>query len=127
MAGINGNSVVISCRKTNILAGHKRADKVSSSDSTIMSYQQDAVRYLEKFKDRIEIINATAKPARTPGDANEDGLVDILDALAILQCDVGWEITINTSNADVDESNTVDIMDALKILQYDVGWDVTLL
>lgn len=65
-------------------------------------------------------------PARLPGDANEDGKVSILDALAVLQRDVGWNIAINTSNADVDADGSVTIQDALLILQYDVGWNVEL-
>ena len=66
------------------------------------------------------------KLARTPGDANEDGMVDIFDALAILQYDVGWDVSINGTNADVNADSQVDIFDALLILQYDVGWDVEL-
>lgn len=67
------------------------------------------------------------KADRTPGDANEDGRVDIFDALAILQCDVGWESPINTANADVNADGGADIFDALLILQHDVGWQVELL
>ena len=73
---------------------------------------------------------AAAEPpvlTRVPGDADDDGSVGIMDALAILQYDVGWDVTINSVNADVDASGGVDIMDALLILQYDVGWDVELL
>ncbi len=67
------------------------------------------------------------KAERTPGDANEDGLVNIFDALAILQHDVGWDAAINISNADVNADGSADIFDALLILQHDVGWDVELL
>lgn len=63
---------------------------------------------------------------RVPGDADGDGMVNIMDALAILQYDVGWEVNIHIDNADVDGSGSVDIMDALAILQYDVGWEVEL-
>lgn len=57
------------------------------------------------------------KSGRMPGDANENGVVDIFDALAVLQHDVGWNVEINVSNADVNTSGTVDIFDALLILQ----------
>ncbi len=63
---------------------------------------------------------------RIAGDADDDGMVNIMDALLILQYDVGWDVTINVGNSDVDASGSVDIMDALLILQYDVGWDVEL-
>ena len=63
---------------------------------------------------------------RIPGDADDNGKVDIMDAMLILQHDVGWNVTLNAANADVDESGTADIMDAMLILQYDVGWNVVL-
>lgn len=69
---------------------------------------------------------APEQPVRVPGDADGDGAVTIMDALAILQYDVGWGTSINTSNADVDANGSVTIMDALLILQYDVGWDIEL-
>jgi len=75
---------------------------------------------------RTEAIPATGV-IRTPGDADEDGLVSIFDALTILQYDVGWDVSINVSNADVNADDYANIFDALLILQYDVGWDVELL
>jgi len=71
-------------------------------------------------------VNAV-KPVRIPGDANDDGMVNILDALVVLEYDVGWGNVINNANADVDGDGIVTILDALRILQYDVGWDVELL
>lgn len=71
-------------------------------------------------------IAGTASGTRVPGDANEDGVADIFDALLVLQYDAGWEVTINTSNGDVNEDGIADIFDALLILQYDAGWDVVL-
>ena len=64
--------------------------------------------------------------ARVPGDANEDGFVDIFDALLVLQYDAGWDVQINTSNGDVNADGIADIFDALLLLQYDAGWDVVL-
>lgn len=65
-------------------------------------------------------------PVITPGDANSDGKVDIMDALLVLQHSVGWSVTIDTDAADVNDSGAADIMDALLILQHSVGWDVDL-
>ena len=64
--------------------------------------------------------------ARIPGDANDDGVVNIYDALLVLQYDAGWNVSLNTRNADVNASDGVDIYDALLILQYGAGEDVTL-
>ncbi len=76
----------------------------------------------------ITVVDPDYDPSvRLPGDANVDSLVNILDALLVLQHDVGWGVEINLSNADVDGDGAATIMDALKILQYDVGWNVELL
>ncbi len=64
---------------------------------------------------------------RLPGDADDNGVVDILDALLTLQHSVGWELEINLENANVNGDTAVDIMDALTILQYSVGWEIELL
>lgn len=64
---------------------------------------------------------------RLPGDADVDGAVTILDALAVLQCNVGWGVEINASNANVDGDEEITILDALRILQHCVGWEVELL
>ncbi len=71
-------------------------------------------------------LDSLPSPVRIPGDADENGMVNIFDALIILQCDAGWDVTINALNADVDGSGSANIFDALLILQYDAGWDVTL-
>ncbi len=64
------------------------------------------------------------RTGRTPGDADQDGSVTIMDALAVLQSAVGWNNEIHASNADVDGDGATTIMDALLILQYAVGWDI---
>ena len=64
---------------------------------------------------------------RLPGDADDSGKVDILDALLTLQHSVGWDLVINLENANVDGDTDVDIIDALTILQYSVGWDLELI
>ena len=74
---------------------------------------------------RSETITATGT-THVPGDANEDGTVDISDALAILRYCVGEVVIINTRNADVNADDVVDIQDALRILQHNAGWSVIL-
>lgn len=80
------------------------------------------------YNQRVEWTSGTirVRTGRTPGDADQDGVVSIMDALLILQYDVGWGGDIHLSNADVDEDGAATIMDALLILQYDVGWNVEL-
>lgn len=66
-------------------------------------------------------------PVRIPGDADDDGKVDLYDALRVLEYGGGENVAINLYNADVNGDGKVDIHDALKIMQYDAGWNVNLL
>ena len=72
---------------------------------------------------------ASAEPPasdRLSGDANDNGVVDIYDALLVMQYSAGWNVSLNVENGDVNASSSVDIDDALLILQYGAGLDVTL-
>ena len=59
----------------------------------------------------------------TWGDANGDGSVDSMDALAVLQHEAGLQLLEgdNLTAADVDGVTGVDSMDALAILQREAG------
>ncbi|MBN2736545.1 MAG: family 43 glycosylhydrolase [Spirochaetales bacterium] len=63
-------------------------------------------------------------PTPTPiegllGDVNEDGTVNIVDALLVAQYYVNTPVTgFNPDNGDVDCSGTINIVDALLIAQY---------
>jgi hypothetical protein len=55
----------------------------------------------------------------TPGDGNESGTIDIVDALLIAQAYVGLvPAKYNTAYADVNCLGGVDMVDALLIAQY---------
>jgi hypothetical protein len=63
----------------------------------------------------------TPNPGK-PGDANDNGTVDIVDALLIAQYYVGLNPSgFVQANADVNCSGTIDIVDALLVAQYYVG------
>ncbi len=64
--------------------------------------------------------------ARLPGDANDDGTVDVQDALRIMQYCAGWSVSVNGYAGDVDADGDADLNDALLILQYASGLDVQL-
>lgn len=73
----------------------------------------------EVYKMADEVI---PPPPDNPGDVNDDGIIDIVDALLVAQYYVG----INPENfhaerADVNCDGGVDIIDALLIAQYYVG------
>ena len=71
-------------------------------------------------------INVTNPYARLPGDANEDGKVDIHDALLVMQYTAGWYVSINGYAADVNADNRVTAEDAILIFQYASGLNVEL-
>ena len=60
---------------------------------------------------------------RLPGDADDNQVVDLDDALLVLEYDSTEGVKINRFNADVNGDDVVDINDALLIMQYDAGWD----
>ena len=72
----------------------------------------------------------TPSPARTPsvgrrGDVNNDGSINIVDALMIAQYYVGLNPAgFISANADVNCSGNIDIVDALMVAQYYVGLGV---
>ena len=63
----------------------------------------------------------TPDPTGILGDVDENGIVNIVDALLVAQFYVGLDVTINESLADVSCNGTVEIVDALLIAQYYVG------
>lgn len=70
-----------------------------------------------------ESTEPTPDPTATPstlGDVNDDGEIDIVDALLVAQYYVGLT-SIDTSRADTNCDGSVDIIDALLIAQYYVG------
>lgn len=69
-------------------------------------------------------ITVTGKP-RLAGDANEDDVVNLDDAMDIFSY-VLREKTISTRNAEVTGDYWVDMRDALLLLQYCAGWGIVL-
>ncbi len=61
--------------------------------------------------------------AYTKGDVNEDGVVDELDAVAILRHAVGLKLLTGNKllAAEVNDDGVVDELDAVKVLRFAVG------
>ena len=66
---------------------------------------------------------STSLYGQETGDVNEDGVVNIVDALMIAQFYVGLidPSALNITLADVNGDGGIDIVDALLVTQYDVG------
>lgn len=63
---------------------------------------------------------------RLPGDADDNGVVEWADLIAMLKFVSEWGNEINESNADVNADNNVSWDDMILILKYISGWDVEL-
>ena len=92
-----------------------------------LSFSVDKAAKADQTQVSVAGASAAVRDARrTPGDANEDGSVDIVDAMMVLRYDCGWDVAISLANSDVNADGQADIVDAMMILRYDCGWDVTL-
>ena len=73
------------------------------------------------FIDEVTIYAATEKPAIMLGDANDDGVVDALDASFIQQYVAGKISIDNEEAADVNQDGVIDAQDASLIQQKVAG------
>ena len=65
---------------------------------------------------------------RTPGDADGDGELSLLDVARLVRYLAGgWNVTVDVSNADVNADGLVNLKDAALLRRFLAGWDVTLL
>ena len=55
------------------------------------------------------------------GDANDDGVVNLVDAIRVLKSLVDENVTVYTLNSDCDKNGEVDIKDALEIFKMIVN------
>ena len=64
---------------------------------------------------------------RTPGDADGDGELSLLDVAQLVRFLAGgWNVTLDLSNSDVNADGLVNLKDAALLHRYLAGWDVTL-
>ena len=106
--------------------GHHFTDEVIEPTQDTLGYtiHKCGYSYIDTYKDYI-----TSEPIeRTPGDANDDGIVDLVDVILIRRYLAGgWDVDINTDNADVDGDEEVTLLDVILIRRYLAGgFDVIL-
>lgn len=111
-----------------ITAGIVTCDEVTYGvKNTITAVGEGTTSLLVLLPNRVyaELV-VTVVPPRVPGDADDNGSVNIYDALTILRYASGEVVTINLSNAEVTGDDQVDAHDALLIMKKGAGWNVKL-
>lgn len=58
------------------------------------------------------------------GDVNNNGKIELLDALVLLNYCAGKDVLIADYNSDINDDGIIDVYDVLFIIQYCAGWDV---
>ena len=114
------------------------ADELASQNTDSPAYAPDS-KYVQLWLDFDNVVEASEEDPTEPsseeestepddvliGDANEDGLVNMADAVYIMQCASNpdkYQLTEKgAKNADVDGSGDVTNKDALKIQQFKLG------
>ncbi len=61
-----------------------------------------------------------------PGDATDDGKVNIADVSLILKHIAKWDVDLNTDNADVTDDGKINLADVSLLLKHIAKWDVVL-
>lgn len=123
-----GAGELISDYGSDPLTWYETADGIAISDFNGMPtdlYMRNGRLIMDVNGVKLAFIRTGSAP-QVPGDVQNDGKIDLSDAIAILDYCSGGSSGINTANADVNGDDCVDVRDALLILQYLAGWNVTL-
>lgn len=94
---------------------------------TFESYESSHFNYLEMTQEQAMYDFTNGQCWKFPGDANEDGSVDLKDVVLMRQSLSGWDVEICLKNVDVNGDGSFDLKDLTILRRYLAGgWDVTL-
>ena len=74
----------------------------------------------------IYTLDFDCKGARTPGDVNDDGDINMKDLTRLQQYLAQWEVKINKENANVNGDSDINMIDLTRLQQKLADWDVEL-
>lgn len=63
----------------------------------------------------------------TPGDINNNGLIDLTDVVVLAQLIAGWDVECNNAAADTNADGYVTLTDIVHLSQYIAKWDEIIL
>lgn len=92
---------------------------LDEGESTKVNFSDSSTAAGYSFAGTSAVVNGAGIPGLC-GDANDDGAVNIIDALAVARyvAELPPPPAVNTANADVDGNGSVDIVDALLMARY---------
>lgn len=94
---------------------------------TFESYPESHFNYLEMTQKSDKYDFKNGQCWKLPGDANEDGSVDLKDVVLMRQALAGWDVTVTDRNVDVNGDGVFNLKDVTVLRRYLAdGWDVTL-
>jgi hypothetical protein len=116
VATINGDIAVGSV----LLTGTYDIDKLAGEAGVITA---TAANVLNERGESVDVAVATANAAIDVvlGDAKVDGIINLIDAIAVLRAAVGLDLEVNEANADVNGDNVLDADDATLIVRFWLG------
>lgn len=109
--GIYGNSTQTS------YATIRKWNDFQNSSSTIKGF---VIEYTP------DTSSSTPPTGRLPGDADDNGVVNLNDVQCMLRYIAGELYDINFNNADTNANDQMDMHDVLLLMQYISGWEVPL-
>lgn len=94
-----------------------------------LSYSKNSTLNVDVEEVEFALVNGGVEVSdRTPGDVNNDGLIDLKDVVILRRfLSGGWDVTIDESNSDVNGDRVVDLKDVVILRRFlSGGWNVTL-
>ena len=132
----------LSANTYKIVVSSLSSKSISGNDGEVLSIKAQIAEsmivgdYIIKIQEPLLVSTDGTKPTIAPtnttvtiesynyvrGDVDSDGVVDLADAVLVINYYVGKPITIfNNYAADVDGDGVIDLADAVKIINYYVG------
>lgn len=98
-----------------------RTDAPIGETTVSVSYEPDSTFNVDLDNVDFTVRDGAATIARTPGDVNGDGVVNLKDVVLLHRFLADWNVTISAANADVDADNQLTLQDGVRIMRVLAG------
>ena len=93
---------------------------ITLSTTDVVSNQAGEKLIFNLVEGKVSVVDCT------PGDLNDDGDVNSIDAVLLAQHLANWDVQFNENAADCNGDGEINSIDAVLLAQFLAGWDVTL-